>query len=185
VTASGRSHVVSWTVGVKYPTASLIERRISPRNSVTVGRVASTRSWAGANSANHSSTLNVTFFQIPANRINPGAAVSRLSGAGIQVEEKRALRRSLPLGWTERGVVLNPRQCPFANQLIKPTKAVATCSTRVPLFVSQEATMAPKIGQIIRRGPQHVDAPHLPRPRSGDPETQIHRQVHSLSYRDR
>jgi hypothetical protein len=40
VTASGRSHVVSWTVGVKYLTASLIERRISPRNSVTVGRVA-------------------------------------------------------------------------------------------------------------------------------------------------
>jgi hypothetical protein len=38
VTASGRSHVVSLTVGVKYLTASLIERRIGPRNSVTVDR---------------------------------------------------------------------------------------------------------------------------------------------------
>jgi hypothetical protein len=53
VTACGRSHVVSWTV--KYLTASLIERRVSPRNSVT--ELPGPRSWVGANRPIRASSL--------------------------------------------------------------------------------------------------------------------------------
>jgi hypothetical protein len=53
---------VACKVGVKYLTASLIERRISPRNSVTVGRVARPRTWVGTNGPNRVSSLRLFFF---------------------------------------------------------------------------------------------------------------------------